>query len=78
MDGYKQGKMFQRFKEKIKFVIMFKHFNVTKLTMIFKINIVKLANKYLKLKNSLLSFNFVKTYFKDIKEICKENSEKFK
>ena len=27
--------------------------------------------------NSSITLNFLKTYFKDIKEICRENAEKF-
>lgn len=57
---------------------MIKKFNINKSTFIFKINIARMVNKYPKLKHSLLPFNFFKTYFKDIKEICKENTVEFK
>ena len=39
-----------------------------KSTMIVKINIVKLVNKYPKLMKSPLLLNILKTYFKDIKK----------
>ena len=57
---------------------MIKKLNINKSTFVFKINIARMVNKYPKLKHSLLSFNFFKTYFKDIKEICKENTVEFK
>ena len=74
----KIGKMFQKFKEKEKFVTIVRNFNVNKATLIFKMNIVKLVSKYTKLKKSFFFFNYLKTYFKDIKKICKEKAEKFK
>ena len=48
-----------------------------KSTMIVKINIVKLVNKYPKLMKSPLLLNILKTYFKGIKEKYK-NAAKFK
>lgn len=47
---------------------------VSKSTIIFKIYIVRLIDKYAKIKNSWLSLHFLKIYFKMIKEICEENS----
>ena len=70
--------MFQKFQEKEKFVTMVRNFNVNKSTLIFKMNIVKLVNKYTKLKKSFFSLNILKTYYKNIKKICKEKAEKFK
>ena len=57
---------------------MVKDFDVIKSTMTFKINIVKLIDKYPKLKNLLLLQCFMKDYFKLIKETCKENTGEFK
>ena len=56
---------------------MVKQFGVSKSTIIFKINIVKLIDKHPKIKNSSLSLHFLKKYFKMIKEICEENSSEF-
>ena len=56
---------------------MVKQFGVSKSTIIFKINIVKLIDKHSKIKNSLLSLHFLKNYFKMIKEVCEENSSEF-
>ena len=55
---------------------MIKEFKVNKSTMIFKTNFQ--VNKYPKLIKSSMTLNFLKTYFKDVKEICAENSSKFK
>ena len=52
-------------------------FNVTKNTMIFKINIVKLIDKYPKLMKTSVALNVLKNYFKDIKEVWNEYSKEF-
>ena len=44
---------------------------------IFKINIFKLADKHPKLMKSSRGLGFLKNYYKDIKQICKENSKEF-
>ena len=47
----RKGIIFKKFKEKKKFVRMTKNFNFSKSAMIFKINIMKLVDKYPKLIN---------------------------
>ena len=78
MPCYQQGKVFRRLKEKVKFANMVKEFKVNKSTMIFKINIVKVNDKYPKLMMSLVTLIFLKTYFKNIKKIPLGNSSEFK
>ena len=56
---------------------MVRHFDYSKSTIIFKMNIVKVINKHPKIKNSFPSLNFLKNYFKLIKKICEENASKF-
>ena len=51
--------------------------NVHKSTMIIKINVFKMINKYTKLKISLVTLNFLKNYLKDIKKVCEDNSSDF-
>ena len=46
--------------------------------MIFKINIVELVDKNPKIMASSKTLNFLKSYYKDIKNICKENQEDFR
>ena len=75
--AYYQGKIFGRFQEKERFVKLVVDFGVHKVTIIFKINVFKLLDKYPILKNSSVTRSFIKNYFKDIKEICK-GSSKFK
>ena len=75
--AYHQGKVFPKFKEK-KFIKLIKQFKVHKTMMIFKINIAKLIDKYPKLIKLLVTLNFSKIYFKDIKEIYSENLDEFK
>ena len=72
-----KGIIFKRFKENESFVKIINGFRVRKSTMIFKVNIVKLGDKYQRMKNSLLFLSFIKSYFKTIKEICKENASEF-
>ena len=43
--AYQQGKVFRKFKENRKFNSLIKQFKITKSTIIFKINIVKLVDK---------------------------------
>ena len=50
-------KMFQKFKEKERFVSMVSKFGVSKLTITFKIVLVNLINNYTKVKNSSLSLH---------------------
>ena len=75
--AYQQGKVFKKFKENAKFIDVVKQFGVSKSTIIFKINILKLIDKHPKIKNTLLSLHFLKNYFKMIKEMCEENSSEF-
>ena len=72
---YYQGKIFSWFREKKKFLKLVVNFGVHKGTIIFKINVFKLLDKYTKLRNSSVTLSFIKNYFKDIKEICKGSSE---
>ena len=71
--AYHQGKLFKRFKEKENFITLVSGFNVHKNTIIFKINIVKLVDKYPKLMKSPVTLRFLKNLYKDIKQICNEN-----
>ena len=50
-----------------------KELNESRSTVYFKLNLLKLLEKYPKLKKSLLTLNFFRSYFKIIKETCKEN-----
>ena len=75
--AYEQGKIFKRFKEHRIFKNLVEQFKINKSTIIFKINIAKLLNKHPKILTSLITLNFLKSYYKDIKNICKENQEWF-
>ena len=72
-----QGKIFKKFKENAKFKDLVEQFGINRSTIIFKINIVKLADKYPKMLTSSVTLKFLKGYYKDIKSICKENPELF-
>ena len=75
---YQQDEVFRKFKENRKFKSLVEQFKITKGTIIFKMNIVKLVDKYPKMMPSSVSLNFLKSYYKDIKNICKKNQEDFK
>ena len=47
---------------------------IHKSIIIFKINIFELIDKHSKLMKSSVTLGFLKNYYKDIKQICKENS----
>ena len=71
-------KFLEKFKENRKFKSLVERFKITKGTFIFKINIVKLVDKYPTMMTSLITLNFLKSYYKDAKNICKENQKEFK
>ena len=75
--AFYQGKIFKRFKEKEKFAQMVGKLKINKSTIVFKINVFELIEKYPKLMKSSVTLTFLKNYFKDIKQICKENSSEF-
>ena len=75
--AYEQDKIFKKSKEDTKFKNLVEQFRINRTTTIFKINIVKLADKYPKIWTSSVTLNFLKSYHKDIKSICKENPELF-
>ena len=75
--AYHQGQVFKRFKEKEKFAKLVSELGIHKTTIIFKINVFKLCEKYRKLLKSSIGLGFFKNYHKDIKAICEENEKDF-
>ena len=75
--AFYQGKICKRFKEKEKFQEMVGKLKIHKSTIVFKINVFKLMEKYPKLKRSSVTLTFLKNFLKDIKKICEENSSDF-
>ena len=67
--AYHLGKVFSRFREKEKLV---SKSGVHKNTIIFKINVFMLIDKYPKLMKSSVTLTFLKNCFKDMKKICAE------
>ena len=63
---YYQGKVYNKFKGKKKFVKPVSELGVNKTTIIFKINVSKLCKKYSKLLKSSIGLGFFKNYYKDI------------
>ena len=76
--AYQQGKSFWKFKENREFKSLVEQFKITKGKIIFKMNLVKLVDNYLKMMTSSVTLNFLKSYYKDIKKNCKRNHEDFK
>ena len=77
--AYYQGKIFQKFREKERFVSdMVLKFHVSMSSIVFKIALKKLIENFPKIKNSLLSLHSFKKKLKLIKEISKENASEFK
>ena len=72
-----KGKIFYKFKEDTKFKYLLEQFKINKSTIIFKINIVKLVDKRPKVLISSVGLNFLKSYYKDTKNICKKTPELF-
>ena len=68
--AYYQGKIFQKFKEKERFVSnMVLKFKVSKSTIIFKIALSRLIDDYPKIKDSSLSFHYFFKKLKMVKEV---------
>ena len=70
--AYHQGKIVRKFKENNKFKSLIEQFKITKSTIIFKRNIVKLVDKIPKMVASSITINFLKSYYKHIKSIFQE------
>ena len=73
--AFHQGKVFKKFKDKEKFITPVNKLGIHKTPIIFKINIFKLCEKYPKLLKSSIGLGFLRNYFKDIKEVCSENTK---
>ena len=71
--AYYQGKVFKRFKEKEKFIKLVSQLGIHKNTIIFKINVFKLCERYPKLLRSSIGLGFLKIFHKHIKTVCREN-----
>ena len=77
MVAFCQGEILKRFKEKEKFQQMVGKLKIHKSTILFKINVFKLIEKYPKLMRSSVTLIFLKNYLKDIKKVCEENLSNF-
>ena len=75
--AFHQGKVFKKFKDKEKFITLVKNIGIHKTAIIFKINIFKLCERHSKLLKSSIGLGFLKTHYKDIREICNENEQEF-
>ena len=71
--AYHESKIFKKFKDKEKFKSLVDKLGIHKTTIILKINILKICQKYTK----LLNLGFFKNHYKDIKVICNENECEF-
>ena len=78
MVAFYREKNFKRFKEKEKFQEKVEKLKIHKSTIIFKINVFKLIEKYPKLMKSSVTLTFLKNYLKDIKKVCEDNLSDFK
>ena len=75
--AYHQVKVFKKFKEKEKFIKLVSQLGFHKNTIIFKINVFELCERYAKLLGSSIGFGFFKNYHKDIKTVCREIEHEF-
>ena len=56
--AYEQGKIFKKFKEDTNFKNLVEEFGISKSTIIFKLNMVKLVDKYKQMLTSSVTLNF--------------------
>ena len=74
-----QGQIFQKFREKERFVgDMVLKLNVSWSTIVFKIALKKLIDDFPKIKDSSLPLHYFKKSLKLLKEVCKESPSEFK
>ena len=64
---YYQGKVFKRFKEKEKFIKRFSQLGIHKNSIIFKINVFKLCERYSKRLRSSIGLGFFKIITRTLK-----------
>ena len=73
----RQGKFLKKFQNSKWSGKIIKELGLSRSTVYFKLNLLKLLDRYPKLKKSSLILNFQKNFFKTIKEVCKENKNEF-
>ena len=77
--AYYQGKIFQKYRSKERFVNdMVSKCKVSKSTIVFKIALSKLFDKYPYIKNSSLFLHYFKRHLTLIREVIKESASEFK
>ena len=69
--AYQPTKAFRKLKGNRKFKSLIEPLKITMGTITFKVNIVNLVDKYSKMMTPSITLNFLKSYYKDIKNICK-------
>ena len=75
--AYYREQIFKKFKTKKKFTELVPELGIHRNTIIFRINVFKLCQKYPKLLKSSIGLGFFKDYHKDIKAIYKEYEKDF-
>ena len=75
--SYLQRIIKAKFSTASKFMQMVGNLKIHRSTIIFKINIFKLIDKHPGLMKSSATLGVFKNYYKDIKQICEENSSEF-
>lgn len=76
--AYRQGCVFKRFKDCNDFLDMVKELGISRSTIDFKMNLIKLLDKFLRLRKWSLLLDFFKEYAENIKEVCNEWGKQFK
>ena len=75
--AYSQEQVFKKFKTKKKFTELVTELGIYRNTIIFRINVFKLYQKYPKLLKSSIGLGIFKDYHKDIKAIYREYEKDF-
>ena len=75
--AYYQGKVFKRFKEKEKFIKLVSQLRIHKNTIIFKINVFKLCERYPKLIRYFIGLDFLKIVTRTLKQFAGKTKKIF-
>ena len=72
--AYQQGKIFKKFKTNNNFTSAVSAFKVSKITINFKIDIVKFIEMYPKMHSSCIFLYYLNDNFRVIKKVCQEHA----
>ena len=75
--AYHQGIILKKYKENSRFTSAVAKFKISKVTINFKIGIIKFIDDYPKMRKPSIVLHYLKNNFRVIQELCKEYASEF-